>query len=151
ARTCAPQDGPDAGEEFFEIEWLGQVVVGTVVQAANLVSLLTAGSQDENRCFTGVMKCPAQVKSADTRQHQIQHYQIGLESPRRCDRAAAVVDTLRVIALGEKVVEQGCGKSHVVLDDENPFLQLHREWSASLSVPRPRIVTTCDVLAQARA
>src|SRR5262252_6385405 len=35
ARTCAPQDGADTGEQLFEIEWLGQIVVGAVVQAPN--------------------------------------------------------------------------------------------------------------------
>ena len=112
----AAEEGLDSREKLGGVEGLGQIVVGAVIQATNLVGLLTAGSQDEDRCFTGVVKCPAQVESADTRQHQIQDDQIGLESRGRRERATAVVDTLRVIPLGQQVVEQSCVRIRAILD-----------------------------------
>ena len=45
----APAEGADAGEQLFEVERLGQVVVGPAVEGVDLVTHLVAGSQHQDR------------------------------------------------------------------------------------------------------
>ena len=73
----AAQHGMNACEEFFEVERLGDVVVGPELQAADLVALLSHRRQQDD----GHLRLPppqlAQFESRSTGQIHVEQHEIG--------------------------------------------------------------------------
>ena len=73
----AAQDGVDAGDQLLKIEWLRDVIVGAELEALQLVRLLAAGRQNNDRHFAGLSKDGAQVEAVEVGQREIEHDEIG--------------------------------------------------------------------------
>ena len=88
----APQEGLDAAHQLAQAERLGQVVVGAELQADDLVDLVVARGEQEDRRLGAVGAQAAQhLEAVDARQADIEDDQVGRQRrwrirgpPRRC-------------------------------------------------------------------
>lgn len=84
---------PHAGEKFAHAERLGEVVVGPGVQRADLVRVLAADRQDQDRCLGPLAKAPGDLDAVLVRQAEIEDDQIrthlaAASSPSRAEAAS---------------------------------------------------------------
>ena len=91
----APQERLDPAHQLAQPERLGQVVVGAELQADDLVDLVVAGRQDEDRRLGAGRAEPAQdLEAVDARQADVEHDEVGRlrvanSRPSSPDRATA--------------------------------------------------------------
>ena len=74
---CAPQQRLDPAHQLAQAKRLGHVVVGAELQADDLVHLLVAGGQDQDRCLGAARAEASQnLEAVDARQADVQDYEI---------------------------------------------------------------------------
>src|ERR1700682_6294003 len=79
ARIAAPHYGPDPRQQLTEVEWLGQVIVGTDLEALDSVSELAPGRQDDH---AGVLVTADRFRDGQAIElghHHVQHDDMRLE------------------------------------------------------------------------
>ena len=91
---CAAEDALDAGDELARVERLRQVVVGADLEADDLVDVLVAGGQHQDRHVGGLADAPADLEPVDVGQHQVEDDQ-RRRSAATCASAALPVVTAR--------------------------------------------------------
>src|SRR5207249_4995542 len=102
-------------------------------QAANLVGLLAAGRENEDRhAPTLVAQRSQHAIPVHAGEHQIEDDQVGPAAACARQSLGAVLDDVDVVALDLEVVAQPVGEVGVVLDDEDP---LHAVTPASAPAP----------------
>ena len=91
ARLAAAQDRLDPRHKLPRVERLGQVVVGADLEADDLVHVVAAGREHDDRDVAFAPQRAADLHAVDLGQHQVEHDQRGLEGARLLQRLAAVV------------------------------------------------------------
>ena len=125
----AAQDGFDAGKDLLHFKGLRDVVVGTLLEAGDLIGRLALRREHDDRCL-GVLPDGAQnAPAVHHRQHDIEQHQVRLELPELVDALAAVVGDHGLIALVVEIELQKLGNIVVILDDQDLFC--HRTFSFS--------------------
>jgi hypothetical protein len=76
-RAGATEDGLDARDELARIERLRQVVVRAHLEADDLVDVLVAGAQHEDRHVGRLPDAPTDVDAVDVREHEVEDDQGG--------------------------------------------------------------------------
>ncbi len=92
-RRAAAQDRLDAGDQFARGEGLGHVVVGTRLEARDLVGLLAARRQHHDRDVARVgvaAQHPDQFEAAHVRQHPVDQDEVGTPVADARERRLAV-------------------------------------------------------------
>ena len=75
---CAAQQSPHAGQQLFEGEWLGQIVVGAGVEAGDPLGDRVAGGQHQDRqIIAGAAQLTADLQTVQPRHHDVEHEPVG--------------------------------------------------------------------------
>ena len=76
-RTVGPaQDGPDAGDQLARAERLGQVVVGAELEAEQLVELVVAGGEHDDRDGRVAAELAGDVEPVEPGQAEVEHDEV---------------------------------------------------------------------------
>ena len=94
-----PQHGPDAGFQLQKVEGLGDVVVRAALKADDLVRILAAGREHDNRHVGELPDAHTRLQTIDFRHHQVQYHQVELSLPRQLHSRCAVVGAFHLVAL----------------------------------------------------
>src|SRR6185436_19461062 len=116
-------DRPDPGHQLAGGEGLGDVVVGTHLEAEDLVAFLDpAGDHDHgDGARVGILLEPAtHLPAVDLGNHDVEQDHVGLDFPRLLDGVAPATGHHDVVALTREVVADELGDVALVLDDEDP-------------------------------
>jgi hypothetical protein len=122
---AAPLDCADAGHQFTRIERLGQVIVGTHLQADNPIDFITPGGQHDHRNGGEVAELAQQIKTVQPRQHNIKDEKGVVTGKSGIQPIQGIMDgkngeSLLLQVLGEQVTQFG-----VVVNDQD----IHtKEW-----------------------
>ena len=81
------QHGPDAGDELARAERLGQVVVGTELEAEQLVELVVARREHDDRDRRVAAQLAGDVEAVEPGQAEVEHDEVGSIAPRGIDSA----------------------------------------------------------------
>ena len=115
----AAQDGADAGDDLFEAEGLGDVVVAADGQALDLVAHVVArGEEEDGDRDAGVAQAPGDGEAVHVGEHDVEDDEVGARGLGFVECAAAVlggddVEAGKTQRGGEEVSDVG-----FVVDDE---------------------------------
>ena len=115
----AAEDALDARHELARVERLRQVVVGADLEADDLVDVLVAGGEHQDRHVRGLAHAAADLDPVDVGQHQVEDDQRGLLGRDLRQRGAAGGDGAHVVAGVLEVEGDERGDRRLVLDDQN--------------------------------
>ena len=116
--------GLDPGPEHPRAEGLGDVVVGTPLEAGDHVALLALGGEHDDRhvASLGVALQPAAyLEAVHGRQHEVEHDEIRGLPPCRLEGVFTGGDALDLVALLREVVADQFEQIFLVIDDEDPL------------------------------
>ena len=116
----APGEGADAGEQLFEVERFGQVVVGSAVEGVDLVAHLVAGGEHQD----GQIRAPEADALKDAvavqpRQHNVEQDQIHRLVGGHPQAVFAVVGADGAVAVGRQTTLQEPHYRRIVLDQQD--------------------------------
>jgi hypothetical protein len=124
ARGGAAQHGAHARQELGNAERLGHVVVGAELEPQDLVGLLVARGQHDDRCRRpSRAQLAADVEAVLARQHHVEDDEIRLEAGGLLQSLVAVGGGGDLVSLELEVVTQSEQHLRLVLDHQNA---LHR-------------------------
>ena len=116
----APQQGLDAAHQLAQAEGLGQVVVRAQLQADDLVHLLVARGQEQDRRLVARAAQPAQhLEAVDARQADVEDHEVGCVVRRELEAFFAVARDGDLVALLLECVLDAPRDGVFVLDDQN--------------------------------
>ena len=130
------EDGADPQDQLADAEWLDDVVVGAQLETDHPVDLLALGGQHHHRRLAGggvAPDPPADLGPRDVGQHEVQQHDVGREPLHRLQTVGAVLGCLNREAGGGQVVGQQLAKIGLVLDDQDPSIDV---WFPSHSPPQ---------------
>ena len=99
----AASDGADACDQFAEAERLGDVVVGTHLEAEDSVELLGTRGEHDDGSFGALAQLPAHVAAVHVGQAEVEKDQVVLTSGERVD---ARCDVRHVESAGAEALDQ---------------------------------------------
>src|SRR5215467_5396165 len=116
-----PQQRPHSRQQFFYAEWLGEVVVGTQVQRAHLVTLTGSGRQHQHRhWYLHLAAYGGQhAQAVWTGQPDVQNEQIEGSFSDQRQRFGTVHSYKHVIAAGFQIQPHVLAHGCLVVNDEN--------------------------------
>ena len=85
-----PQHGAHPGDQLAQAVRLGDVVVGTDLEADDRVDLGALGGHHDDRHLAALAELPAHVDAADPRQHHVEQHEVGLDDVETVERLEAV-------------------------------------------------------------
>jgi hypothetical protein len=113
------EEGPDAGRELTQREWLGHVVVGTELQPHDLVKLRVLGRQHDDRDTGFGADDAGDLHAGQLRQHDVEEHQIGSLSAEPGERLATIRGGDDPIAVDLERVDQGLAQRRFVFHDQD--------------------------------
>jgi hypothetical protein len=147
----ATQDRCDAGGELTRTEGLGDIVVGAEQQPVDFVDLAVQRGQQDDRGGRAFADAAAYVESVDPRQHDVEHYEVGLVARKCPEGGDAIVHYLDCVAVTAQVTLHDFRHHLLVFDHEdaprcrrNPVVRVvHRaEYEAAAIVSRKPLERT---------
>jgi len=115
----ASQDRLHPGDELAGVERLRQVVVGPHLEPDDLVNVLVAGGQHQDRNVPALADPPANLDAVHVRKHQVEHDQSRLLGLDLRERISAGSDGLDAVARLLQVQRDERSDRGLVLDDEH--------------------------------
>jgi hypothetical protein len=112
------------GQQLFEIEWFGDVIIRAKLQPAQLVALLTFGGQKNDRGALIFAPTLDQLKAALAGQIDVEQHEVGRKRLRGAGRRVAVRDTLHVEAFERQIVVKDPRQHGIVLHHEHTLLHM---------------------------
>ena len=126
--TCAwlasswTEEGADSRDQHVQLEWFGQVVVRSRLEALHHVVGAPARRQHQDRHIVAFAPQVARhIESVDARQHHVEHDEIDrvFGGSNAVQRLLAGVDDLGVVTFGFEIEAEPVGQVELVFDDEN--------------------------------
>ena len=118
-RIRASQDRLDPRHELARIERLRQVVVGADLEPDDLVDVVVAGGQHEDRDVRALAHAAADVDPVQVREHEVEHDQRRRLGGRLLDRLLARYRNANGEAGPLQIHGDEGSDARLVLDDEN--------------------------------
>ena len=115
----ATEDRADARNELARIERLRQVVVGADLESDDLVDVLVARGQHQDRHVGVLADALADLDPVDVGKHQVEHDQRRILGRGQCERLRAVRGRLDDVARVLQVERNERGDRALVLDDQD--------------------------------
>ena len=118
-RRRAPKESADSAPELADRERLGDVVVRAELQAENLVELLAASREHDDRDVALAAQPLADLEPVEARQHHVENDEVDrllVELPKRLLAVASLDDGVPVPL--ERIGEQGLDR-FLVVDEED--------------------------------
>src|SRR5665811_1610086 len=150
----ATQPGTHAGDELLRLERLGDVVVGTRLQAEDDVDGVALGGQHDDRHPRLAPDQSADLGAVLAREHEVQQDEIGLTTSERLERVVAVCAEEGFETLRAQDDADHLGQRDVVVDHQDSTLHgAHGVTAATLGahVVRHRPLRGCSVARWARS
>jgi len=120
-----PQQGAEASEELLEVERLGQVIVGSAVEAGHAVVHAAAGGEHQDGdARAAAAQLPAHGMAVLQGQHDIEDDQVVLVDGGKVHGLLAVAGQVHGVGLFAQAFSQETGDAGVVLDKENPHVPI---------------------------
>ena len=116
---AAAQLGAHAGDQLDRLERLGHVVVGAGLQPLDDVDRVALGGQHHDRHRRLGADVLADLQAVAAGQHQVQQHEVGPGLLEDADRAVAVGDEGRFVALAPQHDAEHLGEGGVVVDDQD--------------------------------
>ncbi len=113
------QDRLDPSDELARIERLRQVVVGTDLEPDDLVHVLVASGQHQDRDIGCLAQTPAHLDPVDVRKHQVEHDQGRGVRRRLADPVGAARRSAHRVSGVSQVQRDERGNRALVLDHED--------------------------------
>jgi hypothetical protein len=119
ATTSAAICPVDPGQQFARIERLGKVVVRAHFQPENLIDVLAARGEHDDRHLRFRADLAAQAEAVFTRQHHVEDDEVDAMVGHRPDHFASVGRRRHVVGVGAQVFRNQRPRLAVVFDDKN--------------------------------
>src|SRR5262249_22715876 len=116
---CAAQQRAYTAAELTNRERLGDVVVRAQFEAENLVELLAAGGQHDDRHVAAGAEAAADLEPVDLRQHQVEHNEVDLPVAKELEGLLAVARLHDSEAVAFERIRQQLLDGILVVDEEN--------------------------------
>ena len=116
---CASNASPDAGDKFFRLEGLDDVIIGPGLQPHDDVDRVRLCRQHDDRRARFGADRPADVYSVSPRQHKVEQNDIGLRRSEGVNSCISVGAENRVEPLAAKDDSQHLSEGSIVIDDKN--------------------------------
>ena len=117
---AAPQQGADARQQLGEFERLGEIVVGTEVEAGDLVGHSGARGQQQNRHGVAARAQLAHdVQAIAPRQHHVEDHHVVARRQGLAQAGHAVVRDVDLVVLGFEPAADEAGDLLLILDDQD--------------------------------
>src|SRR5258706_13802406 len=118
-RRSSSEHSLNAGHQFGNGEWVGDVIIRGELQAHHFVDLLAARGEHDNgqRGFPG-LQLFTNVETAQTRHHYVKDYEIRIISEGAVEAFDSVGGADHVVAFVFEVVAQAGDHGRFVLDDQ---------------------------------
>jgi hypothetical protein len=97
---------------------LDDVVVGAEPQAADLVAVLAARAEEENRHAGAVAETPADIEPGLATEHHVEEHAVDAASTERGDRGRATRGRVHLEALGLEKVAHEAHDLRLILDEQ---------------------------------
>ena len=145
---AAAQHGLNPGQHLFHFKGLGDVVIGAVLQAGNLIVGFTLGGEHDDGGLAFGPDGPADRPAVHDRHHHIQQHQVRLDGPVFRKALSSVTGNGNGIALFFQIHLQKLRDIAVVLYNQNRHS--HNESSPSWlpGTPGNRIFYILPIIAQ---
>ena len=98
-----PQDRLHPRHQLASVERFGHVVVGAELEADNLVHVVTARGEHDDRQVALLAQTAADLPAVDLGHHQVEHQQVGFRDAHLFERFATVARRFNREALGLQV------------------------------------------------
>jgi hypothetical protein len=117
AAGTTPQACAEADAELVEGERLGQIVVGSSVEAAHAIADVAASGEDDDR-DTGATsaEAPKEIQAVEVGQAEVEQDRVGLGCAHSEECFPACDDVLHRIAVGLEALDEEGGDALLVLD-----------------------------------
>ena len=119
-RRRPPQRGAQPGEQLVHAERLGDEVVGAGIERGDLVGLLLAHREDDDRDLAPAPESLDHLDPVDARQAEVEHDDIGMVARRELEALLARLGQVDVVAAGPQVDAERAPDLRLVVDDEHP-------------------------------
>src|SRR6266542_4222888 len=116
---AAAHNGLHARSKLFGAEWLGHVIVGADLQAAQDVLFLVAGGQHDDRRLRLVPNAAADFEAIDLGQVAVEQDDVRVFAFPALQRLLAIHGRQDVVALEAQRVRHQIQQIHIVVDDKN--------------------------------
>jgi hypothetical protein len=136
--ACAGKELLHAEHEFARAERLGNVVVGTDLEADNAIGLCGFRSEhdDRNRCGRRIAaKQAADIEPIDLREHEVEHDERGPIGAGLCKGRLSIGSLHRIETCLTQFERQHLERVGLVVDDQYPRLHFFRFFSCRMSCP----------------
>jgi hypothetical protein len=118
----AAQDRLHSSDQLLRAERLGDVVVGSELEAAQDVTLVLAGGeQEDGDVLVDVADALEDDEAGELGQVDIEDHEVGLFAPDGLDRSLSVVSARDVISLTTKRVLEKLHEVAVVVDNQKLY------------------------------
>jgi outer membrane protein TolC len=117
----------ESRREFFEIEGLGQIVVGAGADPIDAIAHLAARGEHDDRNFGEPANHRQERQSVDFGQHHVEHDAVGLPHPYEREPLDAVAGAADLEAFESQGDFEHFADTLIVVDDgDSPLLLIHR-------------------------
>ena len=117
--SAAAEDGLHPGQDLLHLKGLGDVVVGTHLEAGDLVDGLALGGEHDDGHLGRLTDGAADAPAVETGEHQVQQHQIRLGGAEELQTLVAVGGGDDPIALFLQIEPQELRNVGIVLHDEH--------------------------------
>jgi hypothetical protein len=113
------QNGANSGKEFAWIEWLGQVVVRSNLEAQDSLDVFSTRGQDQDRNGRLRAQLPQNVQTTDAGQHKIEDDKRVFSGEGTLKPTRSVMYGFDRKPLGAKALREESAQLDIIIDDEN--------------------------------
>jgi len=119
APLAAAQQGTHAGLEFFHIEGLDQVIIGTGIQAGDALGGAVAGGEDQHRQVVLLgAQLLQQVQAIEARQAEVEQQQIEAFRAQGMQGRNAILQPIQGVAFNAQCHANPLAKGTIIFDKE---------------------------------
>jgi len=116
-RSRPAKNGVDAGEQLIKLEWLGNVIIGAEIQAADAIRFLPASRDHQDWSRRMPPQLRADVKTVHPRQHHVEHDEVWSKVMNLGQRRTTISHEIDFEPLKNKILPHDRRQVHVVFDD----------------------------------
>jgi hypothetical protein len=111
-------EGPQAGEQLLEGEWLGEVVIRPTVEDPDAIAdRVTSADHQDRRVDVLISHLPAYLEAVQTGQHQVQQDSVVLDGAGLIDPRRTVLGQIDDVMILAKPLQQEAADPGVVLNE----------------------------------
>ncbi len=138
-KTRPAQHGLHTGDQLPDLEWLGDVIIGSDPQAQDNIDLLPLGGNHDNGdppCRFALFQIAADLYPIHTGKHDVQEHKVRLQGPCLFESLEAIHAAGHLVAFLLEIVLNHLEDIFFVLDHQYPWLRHSKNPSAQKTTKR---------------